>query len=109
MKEIQKRDGKIQVSRTIHDRLAKQGFEVQNEEKTIEIRPFATNPASISIKKGVTIDLGNYQSSRIDVMVTLPCYSEEILEVAEALGKKVDELLTKESRETVRWAKKRFA
>lgn len=34
--------------------------------------------ANVSIKKGLTINLGDYNSARIDVMVNLPCYVEEI-------------------------------
>lgn len=47
-----------------------------------------TQPASISVKNGMTINLGNYESARIDVMVTLPCYREEIpqaIEVAKSI------------------------
>jgi hypothetical protein len=44
----------------------------------IRIRPFISVPASITVKAGVTINLGNYESGRVDVMLTMPCYPEEI-------------------------------
>lgn len=39
---------------------------------------FQTTPASITVKAGETINLGNYSSARVDVMLTFPCYVEEI-------------------------------
>jgi hypothetical protein len=62
--------------------------EVSNER--IRIRPFVSHPASISVKAGITINLGNYESARVDVMMTMPCYPEEIDGVYEDVKSWVD-------------------
>jgi hypothetical protein len=49
--------------------------------KRIMIRPFVTSTASVSVKYGMTINLGDYESARVDVMITSPCYKEEIVPV----------------------------
>lgn len=50
----------------------------QFEEKNLEARVFATQPAVVTAKLGKTINLGNYESIRIEVGVSLPCYAEEV-------------------------------
>ena len=47
------------------------------EKKLIQIRPFATDPAHITVKLGRTINLGNFESAKIEVALTAPCYVEE--------------------------------
>ena len=37
-----------------------------------------TTPAEVEAKMGLTINLGNYESLRVDVGVKMPCYKEEI-------------------------------
>ena len=64
----------------------------------IRIRPFISVPASITVKAGVTINLGNYESGRIDVMLTMPCYPEEIDEIYEDTKSWVDARVEKERR-----------
>lgn len=39
---------------------------------------FEVDPAYISVKKGRTVNLGNYESARFDVSVMKPCYIEDI-------------------------------
>lgn len=46
----------------------------------IQVKPFVTDVAKVSVGKGLTINAGNYNSIRVDVMVSLPCYIEEINE-----------------------------
>lgn len=50
----------------------------ENEEGELEVRRFETEPAHIRANYGMTLNLGNYESARVDVSVTLPCYTEEI-------------------------------
>lgn len=50
--------------------------EVKNE--TLEVRRFLTEPARVSVMMGMALNLGNYESARIDVSVALPCYREEV-------------------------------
>lgn len=80
---VQTREKIIEVRKTMFGK-----EEVSNER--IRIRPFVSNPASISVKAGITINLGNYESGRVDVMLTMPCYPEEIDEVYEDVKNWVD-------------------
>ena len=48
------------------------------ETSTEDIRVFDTDPAYLTYKEGVTINLGNYESSRVDYGLTIPCNPEEI-------------------------------
>jgi hypothetical protein len=69
--QITTRDSIAEVRKTVF------GKEEVSSER-IRIRPFISVPASITVKAGVTINLGNYESGRVDVMLTMPCYPEEI-------------------------------
>ena len=69
--QITTRDSIAEVRKTVFGK-----EEVSNER--IRIRPFISQPASISVKAGLTINLGNYESARVDVMLTMPCYPEEV-------------------------------
>ena len=46
-------------------------------EETIQIRPFATDPAKVRVGRGVTINMGNFESARIDISIEMPCYVED--------------------------------
>lgn len=65
--------GRIFVTRAY----GKEGAE-ENEEKELPVRRFETTPAHVRASYGLTVNLGNYESARCDVSVTLPCYTEEI-------------------------------
>lgn len=49
-------------------------------EEDIEVRVFpeGVEPAKVSIGLNSTINMGNYESLRLSVHVTLPCYAEEV-------------------------------
>ena len=68
--------GKVWVSRTYPKTPAKD----YNEDDQLPIRKFEVEPAWVKAGYGLTINLGNYESARCDVGVTLPCYVEEIEE-----------------------------
>ena len=68
------------------------------EREYIPIRPFATVPAKVAVKLGRTINLGNYESARIDVSLEIPCYVEEAVAVYHQLFGKVAELMEEEVR-----------
>lgn len=72
----------------------------------IRIRPFVTTPANVSVKAGATVNLGNYESARVDVMLSVPCYIEEIDEVYEQTKDWVDRMVKKEYDELSRSAGK---
>ena len=47
------------------------------KEETLAIHRFVTEPASVSLELGLTLNLGNYETARLSVSITLPCYKEE--------------------------------
>jgi len=53
------------------------GNDIDTDEK-LEIQTFDVEPAWIKVGCGVTINLGNFESARCDVGVTLPTYVEEL-------------------------------
>lgn len=74
-----------------------------DDEETTErnIEFFETEPAFVRVAAGQTVNLGDYESLRVDVAVTMPCYREEINEVqkqaadwvALRLGEEIDTYL----------------
>lgn len=48
--------------------------------KELEVRTFpeGVEPAWIEVSQGLTINLGQYESARVDASVKLPCFVEEI-------------------------------
>ena len=68
----------------------------KEKQKKINIRPFVTNPASVSVKKGATIPTGNYASVRVDVMITMPCYVEEVPAMYKKVTAAVERMIEKE-------------
>lgn len=52
--------------------------EDSEEREQIEVSRFVTDPAYVTVAVGVTKNLGNYESLRMEVRVSLPCYIEEV-------------------------------
>lgn len=50
------------------------------EDETINVRPFVVEAAEVSLTRGRTINLGNYESVRLDVSIKVPCYLEEAVD-----------------------------
>lgn len=44
----------------------------------IEPKKFETTPAVVRRSYGVTLNQGNYESSRVDVSVEVPCYLQDV-------------------------------
>ena len=62
----------------------------EGEEEVIAVHKFETEPAYVSVDYALTLNLGNYESAKLSVSVTIPCYKEEIddaYEFAEAWAK----------------------
>ena len=47
-------------------------------ETQIEVRTFDAPHATVKTSYGLTLNLGNFESARVDAGVELPCYVEEI-------------------------------
>lgn len=72
-------EGLIEVSRTVVRDSVDSPKEFSQEK--IKIRPFVTDPASVSVGLGATVKTGDFEFARVDVRVVLPAYREEIPEV----------------------------
>ena len=46
----------------------------------IKIRPFITNPATVSVSFGATIPTVDYANAKFSVFASIPCYIEEMPE-----------------------------
>lgn len=73
----QKTNGQIWVSSQFV-KAGKPTGEPVTKEDMILVDTFETEPAVVEAKVGLTLNLGNYESLRIDAGVTLPCYKEEV-------------------------------
>jgi len=88
--EIIQKEATITVSRTSIDKTK------TTEVKKINIRPYATNTASVSVKLGATIAKPNFSNVKVDVMISCPAYVEEIKEVFYQVRDLADKLITDE-------------
>ena len=52
----------------------------KSEEYELEVRKFVTEPAYVRASFGQTRKIEEFESVRVDVSVSLPCYAEEIEE-----------------------------
>ncbi len=50
-------------------------LDVKNE--PMSVRRFLVEPAKVSVGAGMTLNLGNYESARIEISLAVPCYREE--------------------------------
>ena len=64
--------------------------------KNIEVRKFEVEPAYVRVSAGMTKNMGNYESLRVDVALTVPCYTEEIDKVVPLVADKVAAFLQDE-------------
>lgn len=45
---------------------------------TIGVHRYATEPARVTVEYGLTVNMGNYESARVSISVSVPCYKEEL-------------------------------
>jgi hypothetical protein len=88
-KKIEAKEGFVEVTRTM---LGKQTEKVAK----IKVRPFVTDTAYVSVKKGATIPTGDYSSARVDVMIGMPCYVSEVPEMFQQVNALVEKLIDRE-------------
>lgn len=73
------------------------GFGIEkDEQRVIDVRKFETEPAYVRVNAGVTKNMGNYESLRLDVSISCPCYVEEIDQVQAVVADSVAEFLNAE-------------
>lgn len=76
-------------------------------EDTLEVNKFVTEPAKISLTMGVTINLGNYEGARVDIGISVPCYTEEVEATHKFASTWVETKLVKEIEQLRDHARKR--
>lgn len=84
---------------TVRSSIAQRSSEERVEHEklhTIKVRKFVTEPAYVRVNAGVTKNMGNYESLRLDVSLSVPCYVEEMGEVVEGISGRVSEYLEEE-------------
>lgn len=62
----------------------------------LEVRKFETEPAYVRVSAGMTKNMGNYESLRVDIAISMPCYEEEIDAVLPKVADKVAAYLDEE-------------
>jgi hypothetical protein len=62
------------------DENGERAWEGEPEERgeILTISKFVTEPAQVKVEYGLTINLGNYESAKVGVAVSVPCYFEEL-------------------------------
>lgn len=60
---------------------------------------FRQEPAVVSFRKGATINLGNYESSRFEIGMSVPCDIKDIKKELRKLKKEIDKEILKIMRE----------
>ena len=72
--------GKVFVTRQFRRAGEDWGPEEVEKQNQIEVKVFpeGVTPAVVTAKYGLTLNLGNYKSARIDAGVSIPCFHEEV-------------------------------
>lgn len=68
----------------------------EDDKEEREVLQFESDPAYVKVNAGVTKNLGNYESLRVDVSISVPCYVEVVQETFDAVAEQVSELLADE-------------
>lgn len=71
---------------------------VTAKDEVLEIKKFETTPAVVRRGYGLTMNLGNYESARIDVGIEVPCYIADIEKADEFARRFVDKRIKEEVR-----------
>lgn len=80
MSQQEKGEGEYPTIVFVNSRYGPVGREsvLKETSEVVEVSQFKTTPAIIHRGYGVTINQGNYESARVDVSVSLPCYVEDL-------------------------------
>lgn len=90
--ELDAPEGHILVTRSRYGRT-----EAVIDQK-VHVKPFEVEPAYVRVGGAITNNLGDYNSAKVDVSVSLPCYPEasEIARCYEYASSLVDAFITRE-------------
>lgn len=94
--ELQGAEGTIEVFRSAY------GRQTESRER-IRVPVYGTNVARVGVKGGITRNLGDYNSARVDVSIEVPCYpvEEDIRAAYVFASEMIDELLPLELEKAV--------
>lgn len=73
---VRREEGKVTVNRQYRE--GKIITKEEDEEEVIDVFNYQQPVAHVSVSYAKTINLGNYESIKLQVGVTVPCYVEEI-------------------------------
>jgi len=82
---------------------------VEESRETLEVLAFVTEPAKVTVELGVTLNLGDYESARVTVGVSAPCYREEVMDAYQHWLQFAKTRLVEEQAEIKQWAVTRGA
>lgn len=90
--------GEYPVIVFVDSRYVRSGVEetVKQGEEVVAVAKFETQPALVRRGYGLTINQGNYESARVDISVTVPCYVEDLEAADEFARRFVEERIEKE-------------
>lgn len=60
--------------------------EEEISDEILTVQKFEVEPAYVRVNAGVTKRIGEYESLRVDVSISVPCYKEEIEEIIPAVA-----------------------
>ncbi len=92
-KTARKRTRPVKQEHAATKRITTSLYGKEGERVEREVEEFEVEPAYVRVNAGRTKNLGNYESLRVDVSITVPCYKETINETFEAIGDEVEEML----------------
>jgi hypothetical protein len=73
------------------------------KDELIRVHKYVTEPARVTVEYGMTLSLGNYESARLGVAVSIPCYFEEMDTAYKFASKWAEERINSE-KESIRKA-----
>lgn len=85
VKKRRRRAETLQAESRLTVRVTSVGNETESKE-TISVQKFETDPAYVRVNAGVTKNIGDYESLRVDVSVSVPCYKEEVDDMIPLVG-----------------------
>jgi len=96
--QILEHEATVLVTRELKiGKFKKEVVDKRQELEQLSVHRFVTEPAKLSLGKGLTVGFGNFQFGRFDVGLSYPCYVEEIPEVLELMDQYVEDRLQREA------------
>lgn len=74
------------------------GGKTQAASQDLETTLFENHPAEVEALLGRTINLGNYESIRVQVGIRRPCYPEEVMEVLDHTTDELSEYMAEQEK-----------